>query len=77
MREFFRTYENNPKLAKQAMRISWTQNVVTLEAELTMEERTWYLRAAEQLSWYKKELNDKIRTSTHPESDLDDAKGTY
>ena len=39
MREFFRTYENNPKLAKQAMRISWAQNVVILEAELTMEER--------------------------------------
>lgn len=30
MREFCRTYENNPKLAKQAMRISWTQNVVIL-----------------------------------------------
>lgn len=30
MREFFRTYENNPKLEKQAMRISWTQNVVIL-----------------------------------------------
>ena len=75
MREFFRTYENNPKLAKQAMRISWTQNVVILEAELTMEERTWYLRAAEQFSWSKKELNDQIRASTHLESALDDAEG--
>ena len=75
MREFFRTYENNPKLAKQAMRISWTQNVVILEAELTMEERTWYLRAAEQFSWSKKELNDQIRASAHLESALDDAEG--
>ena len=75
MREFFRTYENNPKLAKQAMRISWTQNVVILEAELTMEERAWYLRAAEQFSWSKKELNDQIRASAHLESDLDDADG--
>ena len=75
MREFFRTYENNPKLAKQAMRISWTQNVVILEAELTMEERTWYLRAAEQFSWSKKELNDQIRASAHLESALDDADG--
>ena len=75
MREFFRTYENNPKLAKQAMRISWTQNVVILEAELTMEERAWYLRAAEQFSWSKKELNDQIRASAHLESDLDDVDG--
>ena len=75
MREFFRTYENNPKLAKQAMRISWTQNVVILEAELTMEERTWYLRAAEQFSWSKKELADQIRASAHLESALDDAEG--
>ena len=75
MREFFRTYENNPKLEKQAMRISWTQNVVILEAELTMEERTWYLRAAEQFRWSKKELNDQIRASAHLESALDDAEG--
>lgn len=75
MREFFRTYENNPKLTKQAMRISWTQNVVILEAELTMEERAWYLRAAEQFSWSKKELNDQIRASAHLESALDDAEG--
>ena len=75
MREFFRTYENNPKLAKQAMRISWTQNVVILETELTMEERVWYLRAAEQFSWSKKELNDQIRASAHLESALDDAEG--
>lgn len=26
MREFYRTYENAPELAGQAMRISWTQN---------------------------------------------------
>ena len=75
MREFFRTYENNPKLEKQAMRISWTQNVVILEADLTLEERGWYLRAAEQFSCYKKELNDQIRASAHLESDLDDADG--
>ena len=39
MREFFRIYENVPELRRLAMKISWTQNVVILEAELTMEER--------------------------------------
>ena len=47
MREFYRTYENTPELAMQARRIGWTQNVVILEADLTLEERGWYLRAAE------------------------------
>ena len=75
MREFFRIYENIPELRRLAMKISWTQNVVILEAELTMEERAWYLRAAEQFSWSKKELNDQIRASAHLESALDDAEG--
>ena len=75
MREFFRIYENVPELRQLAMKISWTQNVVILEAELTMEERAWYLRAAEQFSWSKKELNDQIRASAHLESALDDVDG--
>ena len=75
MREFYRMYEDTPELLTLAMEISWTQNVVILEAELTMEERTWYLRAAEQFSWSKKELNDQIRASAHLESALDDAEG--
>ena len=75
MREFYRAYENTPELVRFAMKLGWTQNVVILEAELTMEERAWYLRAAEQFSWSKKELNDQIRASAHLESALDDAEG--
>lgn len=75
MREFFRTYENNPKLIKQAMRISWTQNVVILEAGLTLEERAWYLWGAEQFSWSKKELADQISASVHLKSSLDGTVG--
>ena len=75
MREFYRTYENTPELAMQARRIGWTQNVVILEADLTLEERGWYLRAAEQFSCSKKELNDQIRASAHLENSLDGAVG--
>ena len=75
MREFCRTYENTPELIHLAMKLGWTQNVVILEAELTMEERAWYLWAAEQFSWSKKELADQIRASAHLESALDDAEG--
>ena len=75
MREFYRAYENTPELVRSAMKLSWTQNVVILEAELTMEERAWYLRAAEQFGWSKKELADQIRTSAHLENPLDGAVG--
>ena len=51
MREFYRAYENAPELARQAMKIGWTQNVVILEADLALEERCWYLRAAGRLPW--------------------------
>ena len=45
MREFFCTYENVPMVLDEAMTIGWTQNVVILEAELTVQERMWYIRA--------------------------------
>ena len=75
MREFYRAYENTPELVRFAMKLGWTQNVVILEAELTMEGRAWYLRAAEQFSWSKKELTNQISASAHLESALDDAEG--
>ena len=46
MREFFRAYENAPDLLAGTMNLSWTQNVVIFESELTLSERAWYIRAA-------------------------------
>ena len=43
IRDFYRTYENYPDLLSRAMKLGWTQNVVIMEAELTMELREWYL----------------------------------
>ena len=45
MREFYRAYENSLALLGEAMRISWTQNVVILESGLTLEKMGWYIRA--------------------------------
>lgn len=38
MRNFFRMYGDTPELLAAAMRLNWTQNVVTMEAKLTMDE---------------------------------------
>ena len=61
MREFFRTYENAPEVLTEAMALGWTQNVVILEAELTVQERMWYIRAARQYGWSKLELYRMIK----------------
>lgn len=65
MRDFYRTYENQPALLSLAMKIGWTQNVVILEADLPMELREWYLKASMQFGWSKAELIEKIASNAH------------
>ena len=48
MWDFYRTYEDVPKLMAEAMTIGWTQNIVILEAELTLQEKAWYIHAVRQ-----------------------------
>ena len=65
MRDFYRTYENHPALLSQAMQVGWTQNVVIMEANLTMELQEWYLKAAKQFGWSKAELIANIAAKAH------------
>ena len=53
------------------MEIGWTQNVVIMEADLTMELRGWYLRAVRMFGWSKAELIEKIAGKAHEEIVLD------
>ena len=53
------------------MTIGWTQNVVILEAELTLQEREWYIQAVGQFRWPKLELQRKIAANAHQEIVLD------
>ncbi len=65
MRDFYRTYESHPVLLTLALQIGWTQNVVIMEADLSMELREWYLRAAKQFDWSKAELTKNIADNAH------------
>ena len=67
MRDFYRTYENQPALLCRAMKLGWIQNVVIMEAELTMELREWYMKAAKQFGWSKTELIANIEANAHEE----------
>ena len=71
MRDFYRTYENHPVLLSRAMKLGWTQNVVIMEADLTMELRGWYVKAALQFGWSKAELMAQIVAENHLEITLD------
>ena len=71
IREFYRTYENTPEILAEAMTIGWTQNVVILEAGLTLPEQAWYIRAVHRFGWSKLELHHKIAANAHLEIALD------
>ncbi len=65
MRDFYRTYEGRPSLLSRAMKLSWTQNVVIIETEMTMELREWYIRATQKFEWSKAELIAWISVNAH------------
>ena len=65
IRDFYRMYENEPKLMALTMELNWTQNVVIMEADLTIEQREWYMRAAKQFKWSKTELFAHIAACAH------------
>lgn len=67
MRDFYRTYEGHPSLLSRAIKLGWTQNVVIMEADLTMELREWYMKATEQFRWSKTELISGIASKIHLE----------
>jgi len=71
MREFYRTYESIPEVLTKAREIGWTRNVVILEAELTIQEKTWYIQAVRQFGWSKLELQRQISVQAHLEIALD------
>jgi len=70
IRDFYRTYENHPALLSRAMQLGWIQNVVIMEAELTMELREWYMKAAKQFDWSKTGLIANIVANAHESTAL-------
>lgn len=65
MRDFYCAYEDHPTLLTLAMQLGWTQNVVILETDLSMELREWYMKAVMQFDWSKTELMANIAVYAH------------
>ena len=71
MRDFYRTYESASEVMAEAMTIGWTQNVVIIEMNLSLQEKAWYIRAVQQFGWYKLKLTEQIAASAHLEISID------
>ena len=76
MRDFYRMYGDTPELLAEAMRLNWTQNVVIMEAGLTMDERCWYIRKAAESGLSKTELLRMIEGVEHSEIALGENEDT-
>lgn len=76
MRYFYRMYGDTPELLAAAMRLNWTQNVVIMEAGLTMDERCWYIRKAAERGVSKTELLRMIERAEHSEIALGENEDT-
>ena len=72
MRDFWQMYSDMPELLDEALLLNWTQNVVIMEGELTIEERRWYIQQATAKNLSKSELLRMIEDSAHLESVLDE-----
>ena len=76
MRDFYRVYGDTPELLAVAMRLNWTQNVVIMEAKLTMDERCWYIRKTAKSGLSKTELLRMIERAEHSEIALGESVDT-
>ena len=61
MRDFYRTYENNPVLMERAQSLGWTQNAVILECCETDEQRSFYIDLAAERNLSKLALMKAIQ----------------
>ena len=76
MRDFFRMYGDTLELLAEAMHLNWTQNVVIMEAGLTMDERCWYIRKVAESGLSKTELLRMIERAEHSEIALGESVDT-
>ncbi|MDF1494584.1 MULTISPECIES: DUF1016 N-terminal domain-containing protein [Eubacteriales] len=73
MRDFYRTYENNPVLMERAQSLGWTQNAVILECCETDEQRSFYIdlaaeRNLSKLALMKAIQEDALAEAMHTEN---------
>jgi len=65
MREFYRSYNKNKKLAPLVREIAWTHNIVIMELCKDNLEREFYIRMTRKMGWTKNVLLHQIENKTY------------
>ncbi|PNY79491.1 PDDEXK nuclease domain-containing protein [Deinococcus koreensis] len=65
MEQFYRTYQGSPKLAPLVRELSWTHNLLIMGRTQGGQEREFYLQAAIQGRWSKRELERQMDGSLY------------
>jgi predicted nuclease of restriction endonuclease-like (RecB) superfamily len=60
MRQFFKTYRDDQKVAPLVRQLPWTHNLLILSRSKRAEEREFYLRMALRERWSKRELERQL-----------------
>jgi len=60
MRQFYKTYSDQPKLSPLVRELSWTNNLFILGKCKRPEEREFYLRLATREKWPSRQLERQI-----------------
>ena len=71
MRDFYRLYGDVPELLTKVLHLSWTQNIVIMEAELSAEVRAWYIDEALRCDPTKAKLLELLTSAAHLQIPLD------
>lgn len=65
MRQFYLEYEDNPILLSYALQIPWGQNLLILQKTIKLEERAYYLKATDKMSWSRAVLLNQIKANSY------------
>lgn len=82
MRDFYRTYENNPALMEKAKALGWTQNAVILECCESDEQRSFYILLAagqnlSKLALMKAIQENAFATASDKESPMENTEPSF
>jgi len=65
MRQFYLEYKDNPVLLSYALQIPWGQNLLILQKTIDLEERAYYLKATDKMSWSRAVLLNQIKANAY------------
>lgn len=74
MRQFYETYRDEAKVSPLVRLLPWTHNLIILSQSKRPEEREFYLRAASQEKWGKRELERQFKAALFERTVLSPAK---